>query len=46
MDFDYTVTTGKSFDEAVKAVEEETNHLGNLPEKVDAIMRGIIDKSR
>lgn len=28
MDFDYTVTTNKSFDEAVKAVEEETKHAG------------------
>ena len=28
MDFDYTVTTEKSFDEAVKAVEQETKTAG------------------
>lgn len=28
MDFDYTVTTKKTFNEAVKAVEEETKHAG------------------
>ena len=28
MDFDYTVTTEKSFDEAVKAVEQETKTVG------------------
>src|SRR3989339_1678484 len=28
MDFDYTVTTEKTFDEAVKAVEEETKKAG------------------
>lgn len=28
MDFDYTVTTKKSFDEAVKAVENETKSVG------------------
>ena len=28
MDFDYTVTTKKSFDEAVRAVEEETKKAG------------------
>lgn len=28
MDFDYTVTTKKSFDEAVKAVEQETKNAG------------------
>ena len=28
MDFDYTVTTEKSFDEAVKAVEKETKGAG------------------
>ena len=28
MDFDYTVTTEKSFDEAVKAVEQETKKAG------------------
>lgn len=28
MDFDYTVTTGKSFDEAVRAVEQETKNAG------------------
>src|SRR3990172_2825738 len=28
MDFDYTVTTEKSFDEAVNAVEEETKTAG------------------
>ena len=28
MDFDYTVTTEKSFDQAVKAVEEETKSAG------------------
>src|SRR3990172_11015456 len=28
MDFDYTVTTEKSFDEAVKAVEQETKNAG------------------
>ena len=28
MDFDYTVTTEKSFDEAVKAVEKETKNAG------------------
>jgi len=28
MDFDYTVTTEKSFDEAVKAVEQETKAAG------------------
>ena len=28
MDFDYTVTTKKSFDEAVKAIEEETKAAG------------------
>jgi len=28
MDFDYTVTTEKSFDQAVKAVEKETKNAG------------------
>ena len=28
MDFDYTVTTEKSFDEAVKVVEQETKNAG------------------
>ena len=28
MDFDYTVTTEKSFNEVVKAVEQETKHVG------------------
>ncbi len=28
MDFDYTVTTEKSFDEAVEAVETETKNAG------------------
>lgn len=28
MDFDYTVTTKKSFDEVVKAVEQETKNAG------------------
>lgn len=28
MDFDYTVITEKSFDEAVKAVEQETKNVG------------------
>lgn len=28
MDFDYTVTTEKSFDESVKAVEQETKTVG------------------
>jgi len=28
MDFDYTVTTEKTFNEAVKAVEQETKHAG------------------
>lgn len=28
MDFDYTVTTKKSFDEAVKSIEEETKNVG------------------
>ena len=28
MDFDYTITTERSFDEAVKAVEQETKNAG------------------
>lgn len=28
MDFDYTVTTEKSFEEAVRAVEDETKSAG------------------
>lgn len=28
MNFDYTITTEKSFDEAVKAVEQETKKAG------------------
>ena len=47
MNVDYTVTTEKSYAEAVILSQFFPHaNLGNLPIEVDEIIRGIIDKSK
>lgn len=45
MDFDYTVTTKKSFDEAVQAVEEETKTVGFRVLYIHDVRKTLAEKS-
>ncbi len=45
MDFDYTVTTEKSFDEAVKAVEQETKNAGFRVLYIHDVTKTLSEKS-
>ena len=45
MDFDYTVTTEKSFDEAVKTVEQETKKAGFRVLYIHDVMQTLAEKS-
>ncbi len=45
MNFDYTVTTEKSFDEAVKAVEEETKTAGFRVLYIHDVTKTLAEKS-
>lgn len=45
MNFDYTVTTKKSFDEAVNAVERETKNVGFKVLYIHDVYAGLKEKS-
>ena len=44
MNFDYTVTTEKSFDEAVKAVEQETKNAGFRVLHIHDVTATLVEK--
>ena len=45
MDFDYTVTTNKTFDEAVKTVEQETKNAGFRVLFIHDVTKTLAEKS-